>query len=177
LRVNTPEAIVAGNPGLSAKQGTQVTLDASGSKNAVEYTWTQVSGPKVTLNLTDPKNPKFNYPKENKPITLKLTVKSVDGNTDSEDVTITTQSEAIAITAAEYRAGEWRIDGTSAVVGPGVTVTIYLGTTNQIIGSAAVDTFGVWRFRGTSLRVTQAGTVTAKSPTSVLVPSLPYRFR
>lgn len=127
--------------------------------------------------MTDPKKPKFNYPKENKPITLKLTVKSVDGKTDFEDVTITTQSELIAITAAEYRAGEWRIDGTSAVVGPGVTVTIFLGTSNQVIGSAAVDTLGVWRFRGTSLRVTQAGTITAKSPTSANVQSFTYRFR
>jgi hypothetical protein len=81
------------------------------------------------------------------------------------------------VEAAEYRAGEWRIEGTSAVVGPGVTVTIYLGNTNQIIGSGAVDTLGVWRFRGTSLRVTQAGTITAKSPTSANVPSFTYRFR
>jgi hypothetical protein len=77
-------------------------------------------------------------------------------------VTINTKSEKIAITAAEYRLGEWRIEGTSAVKGPGVTVTIYLGNTNQIIGSAAVDTAGVWRFRGTSLRVTRTGTVTVK---------------
>ncbi len=179
--VVAPEANVAGNPGLKAKQGDPVTLDASGSKNAVEYTWTQVSGPKVTLNLSDPKKPTFNYPKENKPVTLNLTVKGVDGKTDSEDITITTDSEAIAITGAEYRAGEWRIDGTSVVKGPGVTVTIYLGppSNNQIIAKVAVDTLGAWRYRGTGTvtNVPRTGNVTATSPTSELVPSFAYRFR
>lgn len=177
--VLAPEAIVAGNPGLTAKQGTEVILDASGSKNAAAYTWTQTSGPKVTLNLIDPKKPKFNFPKEFKPVTLLLTVKSVDGKVDTEEVTITTLSEPIAITAAEYRAGEWRIDGTSAVKGPGVTVTIYLGnpSSNQIIAKVAVDTLGAWRYRGTSLRVTKAGTVSATSPTSSDIPSLAYRYR
>jgi hypothetical protein len=131
-----------------------------GLKNATEFIWTQVSGPKVTLNLADPKKPKFFYPKENKPVVLSLTVKNEAGEQNTKEITINTKSERIAITSAEYRVGVWRIDGTSAVKGPGVTVTIYLGNTNQIIGSAAVDTAGVWRFNGTSLRVTRTGTVT-----------------
>jgi hypothetical protein len=174
--VAAPVANIVG-PDQPVTQGSEVTLDASGSTNATEFTWTQVSGPKVTFNLADPKKPKFFYPKENKPVVLSLTVKNVAGEQNTKEITLNTKSEKIAITAAEYRLGEWRIDGTSAVVGPGVTVTIYLGNTNQIIGSAAVDTTGVWRFRGTSLRVTGTGTVTAKSPTSTDVPSLPYRYR
>lgn len=174
--VAAPVANIVG-PDQLVTQGSEVTLDASGSTNATEFSWTQVSGPDVSLNLADPKRPKFLYPKENKPVVLSLTVKNVAGEQNTKEITINTKSEKIAITAAEYRLGEWRIDGTSAVKGPGVTVTIYLGNTNQIIGSAAVDTTGIWRFRGTSLRVTRTGTVTAKSPTSTDVPSLPYRYR
>ncbi|MEH7085507.1 hypothetical protein V7139_22595 [Neobacillus drentensis] len=125
--------------------------------------------------------PKFNFPKENNDVVLKLTVKNVAGAEDSTNVTIKTKSENIAITGAEYRSGEWRIDGTSAVKGPGVTVTIYLGppSNNQIIAKVAVDTLGAWRYRGTGTvtNVPRVGSVTATSPTSVDVPSLAYRFR
>lgn len=141
-----------------------------------------MSGPKVTLNLTNPKMPKFNFPKENNDVVLKLTVKNVTGAENSTNVTIKTKSENIAITGAEYRSGEWRIDdGTSAVKGPGVTVTIYLGppSNNQIIAKVAVDTLGAWRYRGTGTvtNVPRVGSVTATSPTSVDVPNLAYRFR
>ena len=45
--------------------------------------------------------------------------------------------------------GEWRIQGTSSIVGPGNTVTVYLGATvgGQVIGVAAVDVLGSWEFR------------------------------
>lgn len=177
--VVAPEAMIVGPN--EVPQGSEVILDASGSKNAVEYFWQQTAGSKVALNLADPKKLKFNYPKENKPVTNQLTVKGVDGTLATKEVTIETKSEAIAITGAEYRSGEWRIDGTSALKGPGVTVTIYLGplSNNQIIAKAAVDTLGTWRYRctGTVTNVPRTGSVTATSPTSDDVPSLSYRFR
>ncbi|WP_144549828.1 PKD domain-containing protein [Bacillus sp. X1(2014)] len=177
--VVAPEAMIVGPN--EVPQGKEVILDASGSKNAVEYIWEQTAGPKATLNTADPIKLKFTYPKENKPVTIQLTVKGVDGTLATKEVTINTKSEAIAITGAEYRSGEWRIDGTSDVKGPGVTVTIYLGdpSGNKIIAKATVDTLGAWRYRGTGAVTTvpRTGNVTATSPTSIDVPSLAYRFR
>ncbi len=43
---------------------------------------------------------------------------------------------------------EWRVRGTSSVVGPGNTVTVYLGSVvgGTVIGTAEVDTLGDWIF-------------------------------
>ncbi|HEY7532653.1 MAG TPA: PKD domain-containing protein, partial [Nitrospiraceae bacterium] len=53
-------------PDQSVNEGTNVTLDGSGSTDPqglpLQFTWSQVSGPPVTLNLSDPVHPTFLAP-------------------------------------------------------------------------------------------------------------------
>lgn len=49
----------------------------------------------------------------------------------------------------EADTNEWLVRGTSSIVGPGNTVTVYLGSTvgGIVLGTAVVDTLGDWDFR------------------------------
>ena len=61
---NRPPTIVATTP-LEANEGATVTLQTTANDpdgNSLSYTWTQLSGPAVTLHLLDPANPTFFAP-------------------------------------------------------------------------------------------------------------------
>ena len=49
----------------------------------------------------------------------------------------------------ETGTNEWLVRGTSSIVGPGNTVTVYLGSTvgGNVLGTAVVDALGDWDFR------------------------------
>ena len=132
------------------KQGTVVALDGSSSENAIAYSWKQLSGPPVTLNLANTANPTFNYPKYPYPVVFELTVTGPEGKTAKDTVAISTVPDTIAVTSAEYRRGSWRIAGTSDVFGPGVRISIEVVDSDNPngvrIGSAFVEQLGVWRF-------------------------------
>jgi hypothetical protein len=149
--VYNPETVVAdaGNPQLGVKQNTVVKLDGKKSKGVKTYSWIQVSGPTVNLMNANTAEPTFLAPK-GAPATFefKLLVAG-DGGQSEANVMVTTAEDNLTISAAEYRSskGEWRVEGTSDVFGPFVTITIRAGSTT--IGTAQVDTLGAWRFRGT----------------------------
>lgn len=56
----------------------------------------------------------------------------------------------------DTRKSQWRVSGTSSVVGPGNTITIYLGSTigGQILGTTSVDDLGDWNFRDRNSLIT-----------------------
>ncbi|MEH7334336.1 IPT/TIG domain protein [Neobacillus drentensis] len=140
-------------------QGKPVTLDGSGSENAVGYTWVQVKDPNVptvTLDKADSVHPTFTFPKKNVALKFNLQVKGENGTIVSDEMTISTDPDQPVIISAQYRTriSEWRIDGKTDIVGPGVTIAIDLEYKNskgeqivQNLGKADVDVAGVWRFR------------------------------
>jgi hypothetical protein len=135
-------------------QDSTVTLDASGSINATGYSWTQVAGPAVTLTGANTAKPTFRFPKQNTTLTFEVTAKGASGSA-TDQVQISTTPNRLTTTGAPlYNTSkrEWRIDGTSSVFGPGVTVTVHNGDTltGPVIGSATVDTAGAWSLRTTS---------------------------
>lgn len=92
-----------------------------------------------------------------------------DGQLSSTgNVTVTVAAaEALAVTTAEFRTskGEWRVTGTSSVVGASVTVVIGATLDGPVLGTAAVDVTGVWtlRLRNSPLFPDASRTISIKS--------------
>jgi len=156
----------AGPDQVNVTQGSVVKLDGSASTGATSYAWTQVAGPAVTVTGGTTATPSFTFPKQNVVVTLRLTATGPGGSA-TDDVSISTQPDRLAVTRAQYTNGkrEWRVEGTSSVAGPGVTVTVHRGSTltGEVIGKADVDTLGVWRVRVAKSAVAADTTVSIES--------------
>lgn len=148
-------------------QGALVTLDGTGSQNAMAFSWKQLSGPPVALSLADTANPTFFYPKYPYSVVFELTVTGADGTTSKDTVEISTLSDNLEVISAENRRGSWRISGTSDVFGPGVRIIIkVVDTANPDgirIGSAFVDQSGNWRFSSKGQTISDEATLTIES--------------
>ncbi len=149
---------------------TTVKLDGTGSTSTdATYKWEQVlpsaTDPmRVTLNGATTLTPSFSLPlfalpMTNNPLTFRLTVTSGD-IVRTDEVQVTPVPDRIAITRAEWKSRDFRIEGTSTVVGG--TVTVHRGgPTGPVIGRATVTaaaapaTGGVFSIR---LRDNAAGT-------------------
>ena len=171
----------AGPDQSAVAQGSLITLDGSLSTNTTGYSWKQTAGPTVTLNLANPAKPTFTFPKQPNPITFELTA-SGSGASSTDTVTISTVPDKPTITRAEYRRTNrsWRVDGTTDVFGPGVTISIHLGNTisGPVIGTTQVTTTGAWSFTGTSpAGTTTPRTISVKSSSGGKVENFTVRVR
>jgi hypothetical protein len=162
--VQQPQPIVA-QTAISAQRGTTVTLDASASKGISKFTWTQLSGPRITLKGADTAKPTIVVPLRRlpgqgvvvntanvlSPVVMRLDASGPGGHAQPATVTITPQSDAPAIDSAEFRAKtrEWRISGSSNVLA-GQRVAVLLGSTTggTLLGYADVGATGAWVYRG-----------------------------
>ncbi len=160
----TPQGATVANAGLdqSVVRGSLVTLNGTASLGATTFSWVQTApaSPVVVLAGANTAQPTFTFPATLAgPLTFQLTVTG-PGGTSSDTVTISPlNADLLTITRAEYRRGinQWRLDGTATILGapagPGNTVTITLNkttagvTTSALLGTAAVDTLGVWTLR------------------------------
>jgi hypothetical protein len=144
----------------TVNQDVAVTLDASATTGANSYAWKQLSGTAVALAGANTAKPTFRSPKKGGVLTFEVTATGPGGPaTGTVDVTV--RNNALTTTTVQYIQSkrEWRIDGTSNVPGPGLTVTAHNGdlTAPQINATVNVDTLGNWSIRGagpapTSLR-------------------------
>ncbi|APX01915.1 hypothetical protein BWQ92_09500 [Arthrobacter sp. QXT-31] len=159
---------------------TTVTLDGAGSTTAgATYQWAQVlTSPtdpdKVTLSGSSTLKPTFSLPvfrtpMTNNPLTFRLTV-TAGGQTRTDDVKVVPVPDRVTISSATWKSGDFRVSGTSSVVGGTITIR-QNNATGRILGTAAVTaaaapaTGGVWSMR---LRNGAAGT---SNPGSVWVES------
>lgn len=149
---------------------TTVTLDGTGSTTTgATYTWEQIlngtTDPnKVTLSGSTTLKPTFSlpvfkYPMTNSPLTFKLTV-TAGSVVRTDEVKVTPVPDRVTIGSAEWKSGDFRISGTSSVVGS--VVTVHVGSlTGRVLGTATVTaaaapaTGGVYTLR---LRNAAAGT-------------------
>lgn len=98
--VNKPPVANAGDD-QTVTGPVEVQLDGSSSydpeQQAMTYSWTQVSGPAVTINSSDQAHASVDVPvtDTNVSYVLSLTVTDDEGLTDSDQVTITNQAEAV----------------------------------------------------------------------------------
>jgi hypothetical protein len=150
VNVTADPALANAGANQTVKQGSLVTLDGTASMNAKTFTWEQVSGPTVTLNLTDPGKPTFTFPKQFVPISFKLTVTGFNdvNSTNESIVTITPDPDILTVQPVTFvsSTGTLNVSGTSDVFGPGVTLTIFKTNQTTSLGNAVVGTDGKWIF-------------------------------
>ncbi|MEA3217750.1 MAG: hypothetical protein QOJ19_3906, partial [Acidimicrobiia bacterium] len=163
--------VASAGPDQTVIGGRAVTLDGTASTGASSYAWTQVSGNKaVNLTGADSAKPTFNFPVGGGALTFQVTA-SGPGGTATDTVTVTAVDDAITVTFAEFRSGkgDWRIEGTATVPGPGNSVTIRIGNsaTGPILANVDVDALGNWAYRARNTRITPDATATISLTTTV----------
>jgi hypothetical protein len=171
------QGAVVANAGLDQTgvfRNTVVRLTGAGSMPAgATYTWTQVlTGTQTTLDqvvLTpaagNPQDatftlPFFKNPMVNSPLTFQLSV-TANGDTKTDQVVITPHSDAISISSAKWKPGDFRIVGTSS---PGSTVTVRSALYATIYGTAVADAAGAFDLRlRTNVPTTKPSAIVADS--------------
>jgi hypothetical protein len=155
----------AGPDQTAAVQGSKISLDGTGSTDATGFAWKQTGGPDVTLTGANTASPTFTMPKGSDKLTFELTASNASGADATPDsVVITPKPDVITISRAQFTrsTNEWRVEGSSDVFGPGVTVTVYNAAGTQIGQPQAVDPLGAWKLRVTN-SVGSSPSVTVKS--------------
>jgi hypothetical protein len=176
--------IANAGPDQTVNQTTVVHLNGSASTGASSFRWAQTGGPTVSLSGANTANPSFTAPKQNVALTFELTASGPSGSS-TDTVEISVNPDDITVTRAEFRTGnggEWRVEGTDTIFGPGVSVTIYLGPVAQgapLATNVAVDTLGAWAFRQKPSSATPGGatSVTVVSSGGDQVTNFPLTIR
>lgn len=145
---STPLPIADAGPNQSVQQGALVTLEGSSTGIVTSYHWQQISGIPVQLSNPNTSIATFLFPALQATLTFQLTVQG-PGGSSSATVQVTSVPETLTVTRAEYRTGdaEWRISGTSDVVG--ASISIHIGNTiaGSLLAQVPVDTLGEWEYR------------------------------
>jgi len=155
----------AGPDQTAAVQGSKITLNGAKSTDATGFAWKQTGGPNVTLTAANTASPTFTMPKGSAKLTFELTASNASGADATPDsVIITPKPDVITISRAQFTrsTNEWRVEGSTDVFGPGVTVTVYNAAGTQIGQPQAVDALGAWKLRVTD-GVGSSPSVTVKS--------------
>ncbi len=179
---SAPTPIANAGSDQTVLQGTVVSLDGSASSNVVNYLWEQISGITVLLSNANTANPSFTFPKQIEPMTFRLTV-SGPGGSSTDTVQISTIPNSLTVTQTEFRTrdAEWRIEGTSNIVGPGVTITIFIGNNSNgpILANVEVDTLGQWRYRisGSVTLPDASRVITIQSTSGGILEAVPINIR
>lgn len=152
--VNSAPVVDAGSA-QSAVEGATVQLAATATdadNDALTYTWSQSSGPTVTLNSTTTEDPSFTAPDVTSESDVVLSLSVSDGTATTSDtvtITITDSNESSSAT------------GKDQVVAPGLTATLSSG-------AATGDTVAWTQTAGTTVTLSDASVA---SPTFT-VPSV-----
>ncbi len=181
----TPQGDVFADAGLDKTgltRGTSVTLSAAGSSTATgtTYSWVQlVTGAAVrtpvaagqpdfvilTPVANQPQNatftlPFYQYGMTTGPLTFEVTVK-IGSVYKTDTVTVAGRSDTLTVTSAKWKAGDFRVVGTSTTDGAIITLRSPTGT---IYGSASVAAGGFdIRIRGNTVPTTRPATAVVDS--------------
>ena len=151
--------------------GSPIQLDGSASTGAATYKWVQTSGPGVSISSDTAAKPTIMLPYYAKssdtaplpaaaegPVRIQLIVTDRNGVSSAPaTVELTIGKDSVTVNSSRHRLGtELRVTGTSTLAGntailtPATTIVIYdttPGRTVTKIGTAQVDTTGVWTYR------------------------------
>lgn len=146
-------------PDQTVQQGQKVTLDGTASTNATGFSWTQTSGPAVTLTGADSATATFTAPTTATTLGFELTATGPNGSS-TDDITVTV--DPVAVPVADAGA-----DKTGVLVGDSVLLDASAST-----GAAS---FAWTQTAGPA--VTLAGADTARASFTMPASSTPLVFR
>lgn len=164
------------------RQGDIVTLLGDSTGIVTSYQWEQVSGLPVQLTNANTATATFTFPTQSAILSFRLTVQG-PGGTSTDDIQVTTFPENLTVTRAEFRTrdSEWRITGTSDVVGPEVIISIYIsnGLGGLLLSEVSVDTFGQWVYRveGASVQPDETRAISIQSSAGGTLINVPLTIR
>ncbi|MBI5825912.1 MAG: IPT/TIG domain-containing protein [Chloroflexi bacterium] len=157
VTVPVPAPAITSFTPASGPVGTSVTISGANFSGATNVNF---NGTAATFTVNSDTSISASVPAGATTGTISVT--TVGGTATSPANFTVTVTDSLTVTIAEYRTGkgQWRIDGTSSIIGPS-TITIYLGTgfTGPIIGTAQVNNLGVWRFRPANNTVAGPGAI------------------
>lgn len=161
--------------------------DANNPQQALSYTWTQTGGPAVTLSSVNALNPTFTAPiippgPTAVDLAFTLTVRNTGGasTTVGTVVPVNPSSDAVTITAVEYRTGKQRltINATDTLISPTLVLTAYPpvdGTANWT--PTTMQNLGGGLYQLVLVGVQQPSSVTVKSALGATATSTVTRLR
>lgn len=145
-----PAPIANAGDNQMVQEGTVVQLEGTATGDVTSFQWKQITGVPVQLNNANTSTATFTFPTQPATITFQLTVTG-PGGASSATVQVASLIETLTVSRAEYRTGdrEWRISGLSNLVGAGVLISIYIGSslTGTLLSEVPVDALGNWEYR------------------------------
>ncbi|WP_252502088.1 IPT/TIG domain protein [Sporosarcina sp. Marseille-Q4943] len=187
----SPPAPVTANAGDDATVlfGATVTLNGSGSTGTIiSFHWTQLSGTPVALLNEDTLTPSFIAPNTTETLIFQLSVTGEDRtSTDEVHIHVIDSTPVptgnLTVTRAEFRTrdAEWRITGTSDVLGSGAAISIYIGneTAGALLAQVPGDALGEWEYRveGSTIQPDETRAISIQSSSGGTLPSVPITIR
>ncbi|KQL35852.1 hypothetical protein [Psychrobacillus sp. FJAT-21963] len=177
-----PIPIAIAGPDQTVSIGSVVTLAGNATGSVTNYQWEQISGFPVQLTNANTSTATFTFPAQSTTLSFRLTV-SGPGGTSSDDIQITSFPENLTVTRAEFRTGEaeWRITGTSNVIGPEVIISIYIGNVSggRLLSQVSVDTLGEWEYRveGSTVQPDETRAISIQSSSGGTLNNIPLNIR
>lgn len=177
-----PIPIAIAGPDQTVPIGSVVTLAGSATGNVTSYQWEQISGFPVQLTNANTSTATFTFPAQSTTLSFRLTVRG-PGGTSSDDIQITTFPENLTVTRAEFRTGdaEWRITGTSNVIGPEVIISIFIGNVlgGTLLSQVSVDSLGEWEYRveGSTVQPDETRAISIQSSSGGTLINIPLNIR
>ncbi|WP_019413656.1 hypothetical protein [Paenisporosarcina sp. TG20] len=169
-------------PNQAVQQGTVVQLVGSATGDVTSYQWEQLTGTTVQLANANSSIATFTFPTQPETLIFTLTVIG-PGGISSDEVQVTSISENLTVTRAEFRTrdAEWRITGTSDVLGTGVTISIYIGTSpsGPLLSQVPVDSLGdfAYRIEGSNIEPDETRVITIQSSSGGALTNIPLNIR
>lgn len=177
-----PPTIANAGPDQIVQQGTVVILAGSATGEVTSYQWEQISGFPVQLTNANTSTATFTFPTQPATLSFRLTVRG-PGGTSSDDIQVTPFPEILTVTRAEFRTrdAEWRIRGTSDVLGPGVNISIFIGNAlgGPLLSQVSVDTLGEWEYRveGSNVTPDETRAISIQSSSGGTLINVPLNIR
>jgi len=139
---------------------TTVSLTGAGSTPGATYLWQQLGADGQPIGATDPDRmtlsgattlgptfvlPLYRFPMTNNALTFRLTV-TVDATTRTDTVKVTpVPGDTIAVTRAQWKVGELRVQGTGTV--DGAAIRIHSGSMSGPVLGTALVAAGGWQLQ------------------------------
>ncbi len=117
--------LLSAPPSVNEGVGASILANMAGGDGNYAYTWTQTSGPTVTLNKTKPSAPTFRAPSVSKDETLefKVVVKDTNGSSTTKSISLIVKDLQLSVTA-----------GSDIYVKSGDTAHLHVSLSTRTIG-------------------------------------------